>query len=343
MSSQQPDVPKGQPDLPEAVAKYRALMDPDGVFQKEQRRLRRGKNWLSKNFSRAATMTTSAGIGAALYTLVSNGSDYLLARNTWHESGLVQGGDHVGLYGSIFGSGETVIPAIALSALIAFSASVNMVVYAKDSWLTRRAESAIDNWLSCPSIVPALCTYSWLRHTDIPVFSAFAGSLAITFLVTPIIARSMKTSMEGVEKLYEMTAEGLGATKAEYAWNVLRPLAQEGTNVGIMLGFLRAANEAATQMFSSLGNLNYSTDYFKPIATLATTLVSLAASPNPELVKLAYADATILTAVGITAYVFAEFGGVSALTKAVKSSSEFVMRPLTTRRNASPAPGIIAE
>ena len=68
----------------------------------------------------------------------------------------------------------------------------------------------------------------------------------------------------------------------------------------MLLALARIAGETAPLLFTSLGNLNWSTSLGKPMASLPIAIYQYAASPYEDLVQIAWAGALLIT-VGVLA------------------------------------------
>ncbi|MGI4879769.1 MAG: phosphate ABC transporter permease PstA, partial [Janthinobacterium lividum] len=71
--------------------------------------------------------------------------------------------------------------------------------------------------------------------------------------------------------------------------------AGSGMLTGILLALARAAGETAPLLFTSLGNLNWSTSLGRPMASLPVAIYQFASSPYEDLVQLAWAGALLIT------------------------------------------------
>jgi phosphate transport system permease protein len=64
---------------------------------------------------------------------------------------------------------------------------------------------------------------------------------------------------------------------------------------GLLLALARVSGETAPLLFTSLGNLNWSTSLGKPMASLPLAIYQFAGSPYDDLVQLAWAGALLVT------------------------------------------------
>jgi len=94
--------------------------------------------------------------------------------------------------------------------------------------------------LSTPSIVAGVLVWT-VVVVRLHAFSAFAGALAITVLMWPIIARTTEELLRLVPESFRDGALALGATRAKAAWSVVLPAALPGILTGILVALARVA------------------------------------------------------------------------------------------------------
>lgn len=152
-----------------------------------------------------------------------------------------------------------------------------------------------DVLLSAPSILIGLFVYELLVKST-GAFSGFAGSIALAVLILPVVVRATEDMLRLVPGSLREAAFALGATRAQVVTSVLWRAARAGIATGILLAVARAAGETAPLLFTSLGNLSWSFDLSKPMASLPVTIYQYAGSPFDEWVALAWAGAFLITA-----------------------------------------------
>ena len=89
---------------------------------------------------------------------------------------------------------------------------------------------------------------------------------------------------------------GLGAPKWKMIVLVCYRAARQGIATGILLAIARISGETAPLLFTSLGNLNWSTSLTRPMASLPVTIYQYAGSAFQDWVDLAWAGALLITA-----------------------------------------------
>jgi phosphate transport system permease protein len=152
-----------------------------------------------------------------------------------------------------------------------------------------------DVLLSAPSILIGLFVYELLVK-PFSGFSGLAGSMALAVLILPVVVRATEDMLRLVPGSLREAAFALGASHHSVVVHVLWKAARAGIVTGILLAVARAAGETAPLLFTSLGNLGWSFDMTKPMASLPVTIYQYAGSPFDEWVALAWAGALVITA-----------------------------------------------
>lgn len=95
----------------------------------------------------------------------------------------------------------------------------------------------------------------WLTEWGFSIMFSWQGAVAAaTMVVFPLIYRSARTALDGVEHALEDAARTLGASEWTVFWRISLPLAWRGLFAGSMLAFARGMGEfGATLMIA--GNI----------------------------------------------------------------------------------------
>jgi len=158
-----------------------------------------------------------------------------------------------------------------------------------------------------PAIIAGLFSYTIIVMT-MGSFSAFAGGVALAVVMLPIVMRTAEEGLVLVPEDVRLAAFGLGATRFEVVSRVVLPAALPSIATAVTLAVARAGGEAAPLLFTALNNNFWSTDLFRPIATLSVQVYFFAIIPYKPQQDLAWAGALVLLAiilfVSITSRVF---------------------------------------
>ncbi|MDP4199229.1 MAG: phosphate ABC transporter permease PstA [Bacteroidota bacterium] len=155
---------------------------------------------------------------------------------------------------------------------------------------------------SIPSIVMGLFAY---LIVVLPVaqispghaFSAFAGGVALGFLMIPTVMRTTEEILRLVPTTLRDASLALGASRWRTTWSVILPAARGGIVTGVLLALARIAGETAPLLFTAFGNLDFNMRLDRPIDALPLNIFNYATSPYENLHHLALAGAIILLAI----------------------------------------------
>lgn len=152
-----------------------------------------------------------------------------------------------------------------------------------------------DILLSAPSIVLGLFVYTLVVAQMGGGFSAIAGSIALAFIVLPVIVRTTDEMLRLVPSQMREAALSLGVPQWKVIVQVLYRGAAPGIVTGIILALARISGETAPLLFTSFGNQYWSTDLTQPMASVPVVMNQFTASPYENWQTLAWAGALVLT------------------------------------------------
>jgi len=120
------------------------------------------------------------------------------------------------------------------------------------------------------------------------------GIIALTFLMLPIMTRSIEEVIRMIPLELKEISYSLGTTRIETTLSVVFRQAVPGIVTGVLLAFGRGIGDAASILFTA----GY-TDYipgslFDPVASLPLAVFFQIATPIPEVQERAYASALVL-------------------------------------------------
>jgi len=242
--------------------------------------------------------TLSAAIGLfflfwILYILVSNGVEAINwdififegAPPGYEESGLKQA-----LVGQLIIVGIATIIGVPLGVL----AGTYLSEYGQKSKLAETIRDISDIMMSAPSIVVGSFVYA-IMVVPMGNFSAWAGIVALTIIMLPIILRTTDDMLHLVPSTLREAAFALGAPKYKVITQVVYRGAKAGILTGVLLGVARVAGETAPLLFTSFNDNFMSTDLMEPMASLTVTMYNYATSPYEDWQRLGWAAAFILS------------------------------------------------
>jgi phosphate transport system permease protein len=199
-----------------------------------------------------------------------------------------------GLANAIVGSLLMVSLATALGTPIGVMAGVYLAEYGKRSWLGTVTGFINDILLSAPSIVIGLFIYS-VVVAQVKSFSGFAGVLALTLIVIPVVVRTTENMLSLIPNSLREAAYALGTPKWKVILSVTLKAARAGVITGVLLALARIAGETAPLLFTALSNQFFTANLAEPMASLPVTIFKFAMSPYENWQKLAWAGVFLIT------------------------------------------------
>jgi phosphate transport system permease protein len=276
------------------TASFPAVPGPakDGSVAESLGRARRRMNAIVKVLCVGATVIGLAFLASILFTLLWRGISGLSV--TVFTTATLPPGSNGGLANAIVGSLIQTALGAAIGTPIGLMVGTYLAEYARDSTLGNAVRFVSDVLLSAPSILIGLFVYQ-LVVNPFGGFSGIAGCLALAVIVIPIVVRTTEDMLRLIPATLREAVIGLGAPKWKMITLVCYRAAREGIMTGILLAVARVAGETAPLLFTSLGNLNWSLDLSRPMASLPVTIYQYAGSAFQDWVDLAWAGALLIT------------------------------------------------
>lgn len=202
--------------------------------------------------------------------------------------------DEGGLANAIYGSFLMVTLATCVGTPVGVMAGIYLVEFDSKSWLASLTRFVNDILLSAPSIVIGLFIYA-VVVSRFKSFSGYAGILALSLLVIPVVIRTTENMLQLVPSALREAAYALGAPKWRVTLSITLKAARTGVITGVLLAVARIAGETAPLLFTSLSNQFWTSSLGEPMASLPVTIFKFAMSPYENWQKLAWAGVFIIT------------------------------------------------
>ncbi|MEV4457267.1 phosphate ABC transporter permease PstA [Microbispora sp. NPDC004025] len=150
-----------------------------------------------------------------------------------------------GAYHAIIGTLEQVLLASLIAVPIGLLTAVYLVEYGEGGRLSRTISFFVDVMTGVPSVVSGLFVLAfWILVLGMP-FSGFAGALALSILMMPVVVRSAEEMLRLVPRELREASYALGVPKWRTIVKVVLPTAFTGIVTGVMLAVARVAGETA--------------------------------------------------------------------------------------------------
>ena len=203
-------------------------------------------------------------------------------------------GSSGGLLNAIYGSLMMSVVATVLGTPVGIFAATYLSEYGRNSLLASITRFINDILLSAPSIVIGLFIYSvyvtWSGH-----FSGWAGALALSLIVLPVVVRTTEDMLKLVPNQLREAAAALGAPRWKIITAVVYRAARAGMLTGILLAIARISGETAPLLFTALNNQFWNASLNAPMANLPVVIFQFAMSPYQDWHSLAWAGALLIT------------------------------------------------
>jgi len=197
-----------------------------------------------------------------------------------------------GMANAIVGTLELMGLALVMGVPIGLLGGIYLSEYGSEgmgSWIRFGA----DVLNGVPSIVWGLVGFT-LAVTRMGGYSAFAGGLALAFIMIPLVLRTTEEVLVLVPNAYREAGLALGIPRWKISLNIVLRTAFKGIVTGVLLSLGRIAGETAPLLFTALGSPLWNTSLKEPIAALPIQVYFYAISPFEDQNRQAWAGALVL-------------------------------------------------
>jgi phosphate transport system permease protein len=203
-------------------------------------------------------------------------------------------GEKGGLLNAIVGTVLLSFMGIGIATPIGIAAGTYLAEYAKLRPFGETIRFVNDILLSAPSIVLGMFVYT-LVVLPTGKYSAFAGGLALGLIALPVIVRTSDEMLRLVPGAMREAALSLGVPQWKVTLQVLYRSALPGIVTGVLLALARITGETAPLLFTAFGNMYWSVNPTKPIASLPVVVYQFAQTADDGLNAMAWAGALLIT------------------------------------------------
>ncbi|HPO24371.1 MAG TPA: phosphate ABC transporter permease PstA [Arenimonas sp.] len=203
-------------------------------------------------------------------------------------------GEPGGLANALVGSLVLCLSAVLWATPVGIAAGTYLAEYANHTKRGELIRFINDILLSAPSIVLGLFTYTVIVR-PMQSFSAYAGVIALGFIVLPVVVRTTDEMLRLVPTQMREAALSLGVPQWKVTTNVLYRAARSGITTGVLLGLARISGETAPLIFTNTNNQYWSFSPNSPMANIPMTIYEYAKSPFEDWNQLAWAGALLIT------------------------------------------------
>lgn len=212
-----------------------------------------------------------------------------------------------GMSNAIAGSAVLLALASAIGIPIGIGGGIFLAEYGRGTRLANSIRFTADVLNGVPSIVMGVAIYALIVSPHVswlPLlghFSAFAGGVALGFMMIPTVTRTTEEMLLMVPNAVREAALGLGVPTWRSTLSITVKTASPGIITGCMLAFARVAGETAPLIFTAFGNNYFSTNVNQPIEALPLQIWVYATGPYEDWHRLAWAGSLVLIALIVLA------------------------------------------
>jgi phosphate transport system permease protein len=201
--------------------------------------------------------------------------------------------------GGVVNSIEGSFVMVGLASLISLPIGVGAGIYLSEwseSRLATFASFTNDVIAEFPSIVIGIFVYVVIvlsTHS----FSAYAGAVALSIIMIPIVARTTEESLKIVPRSLREASMALGVSRWRTITRVVLSTGRGGLVTGILLSIARAAGETAPLLLTALGSTLALTSLSQPTAALPLLIYTYGISPFKDWQDKAWGASLVLVGV----------------------------------------------
>lgn len=198
---------------------------------------------------------------------------------------------------------------VTLGAFFAVPIGITCGIYLSEfrkSRLGKNLRLSIELMSGIPSIVIGIFAYLMIV-VPLKSFSALAGGFALSLIMLPTVIKTSEEILKLVPNHIREAGLALGLPRWKVIFFIILKGELPNLLTGIILAISRASGETAPLLFTAFGNMYFSTDLQKPMATLPVQIYTYAISPYKDWQKQAWAGAFVLMVIILGMNLMARF------------------------------------
>jgi phosphate transport system permease protein len=183
---------------------------------------------------------------------------------------------------------------------LGFLAGVYLAEFGRNGRLATAIRGITNVVMGVPSIIVGVFAFAILVK-PVHHYSGFAGSVALAFIMMPVMARTTEDILNLVPNELRESGLAMGAPRWRVTLGVICRAARGGLITGGTLAVVRIAGETAPLLFTALSSPYWMTGLFGPggffggpVANMTKQIYDFAASPYPHFQDLAWAGAFMI-------------------------------------------------
>ncbi len=202
-----------------------------------------------------------------------------------------------GIRSAILGTIEMTALATLISVPLGIGVALYLTEYGKASRFAGTVRYFLDVMTGVPSIVFGLFVYIVLVLGHVGGgFTAWKGSIALSLLMLPVVARAAEVVLQLVPASLREAALALGAPRWRVVTRIVLPTAASGLVTGSLLAIARGAGETAPLLFTAFGAQVFTADLGAQMNALPLQIYGDILQPRTDVNTRAWGAALTLVA-----------------------------------------------
>jgi phosphate transport system permease protein len=199
-----------------------------------------------------------------------------------------------GLANAMVGTLVLTLVATVITVPLGLLAGVYLAEFSGESKIADYSRFSANVLMGMPSIIVGVFAYS-LVVVPLGHFSGYAGVLALSVLMLPVIARTTEDMLRLVPNTLRESALALGAPRWKVTLVIVFRAAKAGLITGILLAVARVSGETAPLLFTALNSPYWFSSLSEPTPNLTVTIFSYAMSPYADWQQQAWGASLLIT------------------------------------------------
>jgi phosphate transport system permease protein len=208
----------------------------------------------------------------------------------------LSGGFANAIVGTLLITGVAALMAIP----VGFLGGVYLAEFGRNGRMATGVRMIANVVMGVPSIIVGVFIFAILVK-PLHHYSGFAGSVALAFIMLPVMARTTEDMLNLVPNELRESGLAMGAPRWRVTLGVICRAARGGLITGATLAVVRVAGETAPLLFTALSSPYWMTGLFGPsgffggpVANLTKTIYDFSGSPYPHWNSLAWGGALLI-------------------------------------------------
>ena len=204
----------------------------------------------------------------------------------------IEGG---GVGNAILGTLVITFLATVIGVPTGIMSGVYLSEFGKNTLLGKSVRFTLNVLMGVPSIIVGLFVYTLLVLPS-GQFSGYAGSLALSVIMIPVVSRTTEDMLNLVPNTLRESALAVGASHWKTTLQIVFRAAKSGMITGILLAIARISGETAPLLFTALNSPYWPESIGQPTANLTVTIFNYAMSPFSDWQEIAWGASLLIMA-----------------------------------------------